>query len=182
MGREPRVDRYPEEEWQIVQEGIKSGNLSDACRRHGIAPNLFYRWRDEAEEGAKAALGGRSAAAAETEKDPSLPGAGNADAGIYGYAGGRDLGHQPVESVLPEEAPRQSGGSPVRRAGRGRVRRKTGVCLSTGHVVAASTAARERSWAGISHIAAGPRKMLWLRLSQRCRPGCPKAVERLMWR
>ena len=29
----------------------------------------FYRWKDEAEQGAKAALGGRSAAAAETEKD-----------------------------------------------------------------------------------------------------------------
>jgi transposase-like protein len=35
----------------------------------GIRPNLFYRWKDEAEQGAKAALGGRSAAAAETEKD-----------------------------------------------------------------------------------------------------------------
>jgi hypothetical protein len=26
MGRKPRVDRSPEEKWQIVQEGIKSGN------------------------------------------------------------------------------------------------------------------------------------------------------------
>src|ERR1700682_4963413 len=69
MGRKPRVDRSPEEKWQIVQEGIKSGNVSETCRRHGIAPNLFYRWKDEAEQGAKAALGGRSAAAAETEKD-----------------------------------------------------------------------------------------------------------------
>ena len=25
MGRRPRVDRSPEEKWQIVQEGIKSG-------------------------------------------------------------------------------------------------------------------------------------------------------------
>src|SRR5580700_581541 len=69
MGRKPRVDRSPEEKWQIVQEGIKSGNVSETCRRHGIAPNLFYRWKDEAEQGAKAALGGRSAVAAETEKD-----------------------------------------------------------------------------------------------------------------
>jgi transposase len=69
MGRKPRVDRTPEEKWQIMQEGIKSGNVSETCRRHGIAPNLFYRWKDEAEQGAKAALGGRSAAAAETEKD-----------------------------------------------------------------------------------------------------------------
>ncbi len=37
MGRKPRVDRSPEEKWQIVQEGIKSGNVSEKCRRHGIA-------------------------------------------------------------------------------------------------------------------------------------------------
>jgi transposase-like protein len=55
MGRKPRVDRSPEEKWQIVQEGIKSGNVSETCRRHGIAPTLFYRWKDEAEQGAKAA-------------------------------------------------------------------------------------------------------------------------------
>ena len=72
MARKPRVDRSPEEKWQIVQEGIKSGNVSETCRRHGIAPNLFYRWKDEAEQGAKAALGGRSAAAAETEKDHGI--------------------------------------------------------------------------------------------------------------
>ena len=29
MGRKPRVDRSPEEKWQIVQEGIKSGNVSE---------------------------------------------------------------------------------------------------------------------------------------------------------
>ena len=45
MGRKPRVDRSPEEKWQNVQEGIKSGNVSETCRRHGIAPNLFYRWK-----------------------------------------------------------------------------------------------------------------------------------------
>ena len=139
MGRKPRVDRSPEEKWQIVQEGIKSGNVSETCRRHGVAPNLFYRWKDEAEQGAKAALGGRSAAAAETEKDHrirqlertlgrksleieilknvvgselwcgSLPGTRDDDAGLHGHAGGGDVGHQPVESVLPEAAARQSG-------------------------------------------------------------------------
>jgi transposase-like protein len=51
MGRKPHVDRSPEEKWQIAQEGIKSGNVSETCRRHGIAPNLFYRWKDEAEQG-----------------------------------------------------------------------------------------------------------------------------------
>jgi transposase-like protein len=62
MGRKPRVDRSPEEKWQIVQEGIKSGNVSETCRRHGVAPNLFYRWKDEAEQGAKATLGGEALA------------------------------------------------------------------------------------------------------------------------
>jgi transposase len=69
MSRKPRVDRSPEEKWQILQEGLKGGNVSERCRHHGIAANLFYRWKDEAEQGAKAALGGKSAAAAETEKD-----------------------------------------------------------------------------------------------------------------
>ena len=69
MSKKPRVTRSAEEKWQILQEGLKSGNISETCRRHGIAANLFYRWKDEAEQGAKAALGGRSAAAAETEKD-----------------------------------------------------------------------------------------------------------------
>jgi transposase-like protein len=47
VGRKPRVGHSREEKWQIVQEGIKSGNVSEMCRRHGIAPNLFYRWRDD---------------------------------------------------------------------------------------------------------------------------------------
>ena len=63
MRRKPHVQRTPEEKWEIVQEGIKNGNVADTCRRYGVAPNLYYRWKDEAEEGAKAALGGRSAAA-----------------------------------------------------------------------------------------------------------------------
>jgi hypothetical protein len=49
MGRKAHVDRSPEEKWQIVQEGIKSGNISETCRRYQIAPTLFYRWKDEAE-------------------------------------------------------------------------------------------------------------------------------------
>jgi transposase-like protein len=60
MGRRPRVDGSPEEKWRIVQEGIKSGNVSETCRRHGISPSLLYRWIDEAEAGAKAALGGKA--------------------------------------------------------------------------------------------------------------------------
>jgi transposase-like protein len=43
MSRKPHVDRSPEEKWQIVQEGMKSVNISETCRGHGIAPKLFYR-------------------------------------------------------------------------------------------------------------------------------------------
>jgi hypothetical protein len=32
MGRKPRVERSPEEKWQILQEGMKSGNVSETCR------------------------------------------------------------------------------------------------------------------------------------------------------
>ncbi|HLE35570.1 MAG TPA: transposase [Candidatus Acidoferrales bacterium] len=56
------MQRTAEEKWGIVQEGIKSGNISETCRRYGIAPTLFYRWKDEAEQGAKAALGGEALA------------------------------------------------------------------------------------------------------------------------
>ena len=79
--RKPRVGRSPEEKWHIILEGIKSGNILETCRRHGIAPNpLFYRWKDEAlEQGARAALGGRSVAAAEKAKGPSYPAVGTDD-------------------------------------------------------------------------------------------------------
>ena len=63
MTMKERVQRTPEEKWEIVQEGIRSGNIADTCRRYRIAPTLYYRWKDEAEQGAKAALGGKSAAA-----------------------------------------------------------------------------------------------------------------------
>jgi len=60
MGRQPRVDRSAKEKWQIVQEGIKSRNVSETCRRYGIAQTLYYRWKDEGEQEAKAALGGEA--------------------------------------------------------------------------------------------------------------------------
>ena len=44
------MQRTPEEKWVIVQEGIKSGNVAETCRRYGVAPNLYYRWKDEAEQ------------------------------------------------------------------------------------------------------------------------------------
>ena len=69
MSRRARVQRSPEEKWETVLEGLRSGNVAETCRRHQIAPNLYYRWKDEAQQGAAAALGGKSAAAVDNEKD-----------------------------------------------------------------------------------------------------------------
>ncbi len=88
MGRKPRVDRTPEEKWQIVPRGIKSGNVSETSRRFGIAPNLFYRWKDEPEQGAKAALGGEERCRGRDRKGPPHPAAGT-DTGAE-FAGDRD--------------------------------------------------------------------------------------------
>src|SRR5450631_438423 len=68
MPRKPKVQRTPEEKWQIVLEGLKSGNVAETCRKFEIAPTLFYRWKDEVEKAALAALGGRSAAARPDEE------------------------------------------------------------------------------------------------------------------
>lgn len=68
MGRRSKVQRTPEEKFAIVLEGLKSGNISETCRKHEIAATLFYRWKDEMEKGALAALGGRSAAARPDEE------------------------------------------------------------------------------------------------------------------
>jgi hypothetical protein len=48
MGRGARVNRTSERKLEIVLEGLKSGNIAEACPRYEIAPNLYYRWKDEA--------------------------------------------------------------------------------------------------------------------------------------
>ena len=53
MSRKEQMKRSAEEKWEIVQEGLRSGNIAETCRKHGVAANLWYRWKDEAEEGAK---------------------------------------------------------------------------------------------------------------------------------
>ncbi len=74
MGRKARVQRTPEEKWQIVLEGLKSGNIAETCRKYEIAPNLYYRWKDEVEQGAKAALGGEAQPRARTKIRPGRSG------------------------------------------------------------------------------------------------------------
>jgi len=56
MARRARVDRSPEQKLEIVLEGLESGNIAETCRRYEVAPNLYYRWKDEALQGATAAL------------------------------------------------------------------------------------------------------------------------------
>ena len=92
MSRKPRVQRTPEEKWQIVLEGLKSGNVAETCRKYEIAPTLYYRWKDEVEEGAKAALGGRSAAApvARTTSRSLPPAARNRLTVSVAWSGGWD--------------------------------------------------------------------------------------------
>jgi hypothetical protein len=46
MPRKPKVQRTPEEKWQIVLEGLKSGNVAETCRKYEIAPTLYYRWKE----------------------------------------------------------------------------------------------------------------------------------------
>ena len=60
MARRARVDRTSEEKLEIVLAGMKSGNIAETCRRYEVAPNLYYRWKDEALQGATAALGGEA--------------------------------------------------------------------------------------------------------------------------
>jgi transposase-like protein len=44
MARKVRILRTPEEKWQIVLEGLRSGKIAETCRKYEIAPNLYYRW------------------------------------------------------------------------------------------------------------------------------------------
>jgi len=57
MGRKPRVDRTAEEKWQILQEGLKGANVSETCRRRGLAQTLFYRRKDEQNKEQRQRLG-----------------------------------------------------------------------------------------------------------------------------
>ena len=34
MSRKPRVQRTPEEKWEVVLEGLQSGNIAETCRRY----------------------------------------------------------------------------------------------------------------------------------------------------
>jgi len=48
--------RPPGEKLRIVLEGIRAENISELCRREGICPKDYYRYRDRVVEGAVEAL------------------------------------------------------------------------------------------------------------------------------
>ena len=41
MTRRVRVQRSVEEKWEIVEEGLWSGNIAETCRRYEIAPQYY---------------------------------------------------------------------------------------------------------------------------------------------
>ena len=69
MPRKPQVQRSAEEKFAIVIEGLKSGNIAETCRSHQIAATLYYRWKDEAEKAAVAALAGRNASRSSPDEE-----------------------------------------------------------------------------------------------------------------
>ena len=42
--------RAPDEKLRIVFEGIRAENISELCRREGICPKDYYRYRDKVVE------------------------------------------------------------------------------------------------------------------------------------
>jgi len=46
-----RVRRSPEVVVSLIFEAERKGNVAEICRREGIAPNLFYRWKARFREG-----------------------------------------------------------------------------------------------------------------------------------
>jgi len=177
MGRKPRVDRSPEEKWQIVQEGIKSGNVSETWSASRDRFRIcFIAGKMKQSRERSRAWGEKRGWAAGTEKDHRIRqleralgrksleieilknvvggvscGAVHSQAremvtqGSTATPCGGDVGHQPVESVLPKAAGGSRADPHLRRADRDGVRREAGVRLSSSGVVAATEerAARE---------------------------------------
>jgi transposase-like protein len=73
MGRKEQVKRIAEEKWEILQEGLKSGNIAGTCRKHGVAPNLGTAGENETKQAAKAALGGEALPAGPMNNKANAP-------------------------------------------------------------------------------------------------------------
>ena len=56
-----RNTRTADEKFNIIMESLKSNiSIAELCRKHGIAVQLFYKWRGEFYEGAKNRLSGNN--------------------------------------------------------------------------------------------------------------------------
>lgn len=53
MSESTRRRWTPQEKLRIVEEARKGGtSVSEVCRRHGIAPTMFYEWERKIKDGA----------------------------------------------------------------------------------------------------------------------------------
>lgn len=50
VAKRTRARRSPEMIAEFIWEAEKKGNAAEVCRREGISPNLFYRWRQKFKE------------------------------------------------------------------------------------------------------------------------------------
>ena len=57
MSKSERRKRTTEQKLQILRESDQPGvTVSEVCRRHGLSPSVFYRWRAVAQTGSASAL------------------------------------------------------------------------------------------------------------------------------
>ena len=61
--------RPVEEKLRIVFEGLKAENVSELCRREGICPKDYYRYKDKVIEGALESLSQNGRKARDPEKE-----------------------------------------------------------------------------------------------------------------
>lgn len=54
--KKQRKRRSPEMIAELIFEAERKGNMAEICRREGIAPNLFYRWKSKFREAGIQAL------------------------------------------------------------------------------------------------------------------------------
>jgi endonuclease III-like uncharacterized protein len=59
----------PKEKLRIVFEGIKAENISELCRREGISPSDYYRYKEKVVEGALEAFRSNGRKKRDTEKE-----------------------------------------------------------------------------------------------------------------
>jgi transposase-like protein len=55
--KKPRVRRSPEKIAELILEAERRSNAAEICRREGITPTLFYRWRTRFKEAGIQAIG-----------------------------------------------------------------------------------------------------------------------------